>query len=183
MAKRHNRKHSIIDNLPAEIKDTVEDMIKSDFTYADIADYIKTTSGREISITSVWRHASNLNETVETLRMAQENFRVIMDEIQKYPQLDTTEGIIRLLSHYVLESIHNTPEERWQTIDPARLIQQSTSLVRAAAYKNNMDIKNKDILDAGYEQVKVMMFDSLSKERPELYTELSKFIDTKRGDD
>lgn len=180
--RRKNRKHSIIDKLPEAIKNTVEDMIKSDFTYAQIADYIKQQTGNEISITSVWRHASNLNETIETLRMAQENFRVIMEEIQKYPQLDTTEGIIRLLSHYVLETIHSTPEERWQTIDPAALIQTATSLVKAAAYKNNMDIKNKDILDAGYEQVKVMMFEALSKERPELYTELSKFIDTKRED-
>ena len=42
--------------------------------------------------------------------MAQENFRVIMEEINKYPALDTSEGIIRLLSHNVLESIQNTSE-------------------------------------------------------------------------
>ena len=33
------RKHSKIDKLPPDIKDTVEDMIRSDFTYSEIADY------------------------------------------------------------------------------------------------------------------------------------------------
>lgn len=182
MAKRKNRKHSLIDKLPPEIKETVDEMLKADFTYAEVADYIKTT-GQSISLSSVGRYAACLNETVQTLRMAQENFRVIMDEIQKYPQLDTSEGIIRLLSHQVLEAIQSTPEERWQDVDPTVLLRQGSALVRAAAYKNNMDIKNKDILDAGYEQVKVTMFEALAKERPELYAELSKFIDTKRGDD
>ena len=32
------RKHSKIDKLPPDIKDTVEDMIRSDFTYSEIAD-------------------------------------------------------------------------------------------------------------------------------------------------
>lgn len=180
MGKRR-RKHSIIDKLPSDIKETVEDMMKSDFTYAEIADYIKSSTDTDISITSVWRHASGLNESIETLRMAQENFRVIMDEINRYPQLDTTEGIIRLLSHYVMESIQNTSEDDWQSIQPDQLIKQATSLVKAAAYKNNMDIKNKDILDVGFESVKTMVFESMAKEKPELYRDVAKFLDSKRS--
>lgn len=172
------RKHSKIDKLPCTLKDTVEQMMQNDFTYAEIADYIKG-QGYEISVTSVWRHASNLNATLQTLRMAQENFRVIMEEINRYPQLDTTEGIIRLLSHHVLETIHKTPEESWKSIDPEDLIRQANSLVRAAAYKNHMDIKNKDILDAGLEQVKVLVFETMSKERPDLYKEVSAFLAAK----
>ena len=96
---RKRRKHSKIDKLSPELKATVEDMMKADFTYAEIADYIKDQTDQPISISSVCRYAANLNESVETLRMAQENFRVIMEEINKYPALDTSEGIIRLLSH------------------------------------------------------------------------------------
>ena len=79
-----NRKHSIIDSLPATLKDTVEQMMQENFTYAEIADFIKQ-NGYEISTTSVWRYASNLNASIQQLKMAQENFRVIMDEIGKYP--------------------------------------------------------------------------------------------------
>ena len=170
------RKHSIIDKLPLEVKNTVEEMIKSNFTYAEIADYIKSETQQPISLTSVWRYASNLNETIQSLKMAQENFRCVMEEIEKYPQLDTTEGILRLLSHYVFETINSAPEDYWKGIDPDALIKQSMSLVKAAAYKKNMDIKNKDILEAGYEQVKVQMFEVMSKENPKLYTEVIKYL-------
>lgn len=175
MASNKNRKHSKIDKLPEEIKDTVEQMMQADFTYNEIADYIRDC-GFEISTTSVWRHATNLNATVETLRMAQENFRVIMDEIARYPQLDTSEGIIRLLSHHVIEAINNTEEAHWKNIDPMKLIQQANALVRASSYKANMDIKNKDIMDAGLEQVKTLVFEAMARENPTLYTEVSQFL-------
>ncbi|MGE5494602.1 MAG: phage protein Gp27 family protein [Burkholderiales bacterium] len=81
------RKHSKIDKLPDNLRCAVEQMMQTDFTYAEIADYIKQ-QGYEISITSVWRHATTLNATVQSLRMAQENFRVIMEEVARYPQLD-----------------------------------------------------------------------------------------------
>ncbi|MEG2286059.1 MAG: phage protein Gp27 family protein [Eubacterium sp.] len=178
MASGKNRKHSKIDKLPENIKDTVEQMMQADFTYNEIADYIRDC-GFEISTTSVWRHATNLNATVETLRMAQENFRVIMDEIAKYPQLDTSEGIIRLLSHHVIEAINNTNEEQWKEIDPMKLIQQANALVRASSYKSNMDIKNKDIMDAGLEQVKTLVFEAMARENPKLYSEVTQFLKTK----
>lgn len=179
---RKRRKHSKIDKLSPELKATVEDMMKADFTYAEIADYIKDQTDQPISISSVCRYAANLNESVETLRMAQENFRVIMEEINKYPALDTSEGIIRLLSHNVLESIQNTPEEKWKNIDPEALLKQATSLVKAAAYKKNMDLKNEDILNAGFEQVKSMVFEAMARERPDLYKDVAKFLEEKRRD-
>ena len=175
MAKR---KHSNIDKLPDPIKDTVEQMMQSNFTYAEIADYIKQ-QGFPASISSICRHAKTLNATVQSLRMAQENFRVIMEEVNRYPGLDTGEGIIRLLSHQVIDTINKMPEERWATINPEDLIRQATSLVRAASYKQRVDLQNKDVLDAGLEQVKVLVFESMSKERPDLYKEVAAFLASK----
>lgn len=164
---KQRRKHSIIDKLPNTLKDTVDQMCQTDFTYAEIVDFIKD-AGYDISVSSVWRYASSLNASLQSLRMANENFRVIMDEVAKYPQLDTTEGIIRLLSHQVLDAIQKTPEEKWADVDPADLIKQSTALVRAASYKQKTDLQNKSILDAGYEQVKVLVFEAMARENPEL---------------
>ena len=175
------RKHSKIDKLPADIKDTVEEMIRSDFTYAEIAEYIQAQTDVPISTASICRHARNLNESIETLRMAQENFKVIAEELNRYPDMDAGEGIIRLLSHYVLESINNTPEEQWKSLKPDELIKHATSLVKAASYKKNLDIKNEDILSAGFEQVKSMVFEAMARERPELYSEVAKFLEEKKA--
>lgn len=178
-----NRKRSKIDRLPGSLKDAVEKMIlcPAQFTYEDIVNYIQD-NGFEISMTSVWRHAANLRASLETLHMAQENFRVIMEEMQRYPQLDTTEGIIRLLSHHVLEAVRHVDESEWKGLDPLKLMREATSLTRAAAYKSKIDLENKDTLEKGLEAVKTLAFETLAKDDPELYTRFTEFIDGRLGE-
>ena len=115
------RKHSIIDKLPAEIKETVDEMVRANFTYRDIVDYIKST-GNDISLASVGRYAANLNETVRSIRMAQENFRAIMEETERHPNLDATDGILCILSNQLLEAVNSLPEEQLQSADLNSLI-------------------------------------------------------------
>ena len=176
------RKHSKIDKLPDTLRADIEQMMLSDFTYAEIARHIQS-KGFDVSPAAVYRHAKNLDATVKELRMAQENMRVIMDEIAKYPALDTTEGIIRLLSNNLLQTINQMPAEKWKNVDPEDLLKQSAALVRAATYKNHMDLKNKDMLDTGFEQTKAYIFEMLAKEKPELYKELAGFINTKKAEE
>jgi len=174
------RKHSKIDKLPGNLRGDVEQMMQADFTYAEIADYIKQ-QGHNISITSIWRHANTLNATVQSLRMAQENFRVIMEEVGKYPQLDASEAIIRLLSHQLLEAIRQKQPGDLAKMDTDKLLREASALIRAAAYKSRIDIQNKDDLDAGFEQVKTLVFEAMAKEEPELYSKVSKFLAEKGG--
>lgn len=177
------RKHSKIDKLPPSIKDEVEEMIKANFTYAEIAEYIQTETDTQISKAAICRYAKSLNESLTTLRMAQENFRCIADELNRYPDLDAGEGLLKLLTHYILERINNTPEEQWQSIKPDELIKHATTLVKAASYKKNLDLKNEELMSAGFEQVKSMVFETMGRERPELYSEVSKFLEEKAKSD
>lgn len=179
MSKK-NRKCSKIDRMPLKVKDTVEQMmLNPTITYREIAEFIRK-KGYEISLSSVQRHAANLNESASTLRMAQENFRVIMEEIEKYPNLDTTEGIIRLLSNHTMEAINNLPEERWKDLDPLKLMREATALTRAAAYKSKIDVDTQSSLDKGFEYVKDMIFETMQAENPRLYEQVSRFIAKKQ---
>lgn len=174
------RKHSIIDKLPADIKDTVDEMVRANFTYRDIVDYIKST-GNDISLASVGRYAANLNETVRSIRMAQENFRAIMEETERHPNLDATDGILCILSNQLLEAVNSLPEEQLQSADLNSLIKNSVALTKAVAYKKNIELKNRDILETGIEQVKAMIFEAMAEERPELYKEVMGFITAKQS--
>lgn len=169
------RRHSIIDKLPAEIKETVDEMVRANFTYRDIVDYIKST-GNDISLASVGRYAANLNETVRSIRMAQENFRAIMEETERHPNLDATDGILCILSNQLLEAVNSLPEEQLQSADLNSLIKNSVALTKAVAYKKNIDLKNRDILETGVEQVKSMIFEAMAEKRPEMYKEVMDFI-------
>ena len=97
------RKHSKIDNLEPAVKETVDEMIKTGAYYREIVDYIQS-HGVSISLAAVGKYAKNLMSTLDALRLSQENFRAIMEETDRYPDLDMTDGILRLLCNQMLDA-------------------------------------------------------------------------------
>lgn len=180
MSKK-KRRHYAIEKLHPDIKEAVDEMIKADFTYKEIVDYIRST-GNNISKSAVQRYASNLMETLQALRMTQANFRAMMEETSKYPDIDYTESILRLLSSQMLEAMNNLSDEEKKPTDMNTLIKNAVALTRASAYKKNIDIKNKTMLENGSEQFQGVIYELLHDERPELYKELKKFIKKKSAD-
>ena len=178
--KKKNRKHSIIDGLPSDLREAVDEMIKTDFTYHEIVEYIRK-NGVEISISSVQRYASGLNATLESLRLAQENFRAVMEETEKYRNLDVTDGILRLLSNQIFQAINNLPDEQAQNIDFGTLMKNAVALTRAVAYKKKIDIDTKDVLKNGADQFQSLIFEAMADENPELYRQVKKFIREKQS--
>lgn len=173
------RKHSKIDKLEPEVKATVDEMIKTGAYYREIVEYIRS-HGISISLAAVGKYAKNLMSTLDALRMSQENFRAIMEETERYPDLDMTDGILRLLCNQMLEAIGKLPEERLENIDFDTLSKNAVALTRAAAYKKNIDIKNRDMLENGAEQFKELIFEAMAAERPDLYKEVKQFIKAKQ---
>ena len=178
--KKKNRKHSIIDGLPSDLREAVDEMIKTNFTYHEIVEYIRK-NGVEISVSSVQRYASNLNATLESLRLAQENFRAVMEETEKYKNLDVTDGILRLLSNQVFQAINNLPEEQVQEIDFETLMKNAVALTRTVAYKKKIDIDSQSVLETGAEQFQSLIFEAMADEDPDLYKRVKKFIKEKQA--
>ena len=177
--KKKNRKHSIIDGLPADLREAVDEMIKADFTYHEIVEYI-CRNGVQISVSSVQRYAANLNETLQSLRLAQENFRAVMEETEKYKNLDVTDGILRLLSNQVFQAINNMPEKQAET-DFETLMKNAVALTRAVAYKKKIDIGSQSVLENGADQFQSLIFEAMADEDPELYRRVKKFIKEKQS--
>lgn len=121
--KAGNRKHSKIDALDPALRETVEQMLLSGSTYSEIVDFLGE-NGVGISVASVCRYARAYQAEVQMLNMAQENFRRMMDELDKYPDLDTTEAIIRLTSQNLLTALANTSEEDWQGVSVDKMLRE-----------------------------------------------------------
>lgn len=179
--KKYRRKHYAIEKLPEDVKNDVDEMIKADFTYADIVEYIKN-SGYSISRSSVKRYATNLLTTLQELRMAQENFKAIMEEAEQYKDVDYTECIMRLIGCNILEVLNTIPKENIQNVDFVTLMKSAVSLTRAATYKKNVEYKTEDIQKIGVEQVQSMLFTTLASDHPELYKELKQILKDKFKD-
>ena len=177
--KAGNRKHSKIDALDPALKETVEQMLLSGSTYSEIVDFLRE-SGVGISVASVCRYARTYQASVQMLSIAQENFRRMMDELDKYPNLDTTEAIIRLTSQNMLNALVNSSEEDWQGVSIDKMLRESNALIRAAAYKKRVEIQNQDTTEAGLEAVKSLVWEAMAKERPDLYRQVNDFLTVKK---
>ena len=166
MGRRSNRKHSKIDGLAPELKATVEQMLLSDATYAEIVDFLED-NGVSISIASVCRYAQAYQANVE---------------LERYPDLDTTEAIIRLTSQNMFNALVNTTEEDWKGIKVDKMMKEATGLIRAAAYKKRVEVQNQDTTEAGLDAVRTLVFQAMAKERPDLYAEVTKFLAAKKAE-
>lgn len=174
------RKHSKIDSLPADIKEAVEQMIMGDYTYRDVCDFVRETANITLSEAAVCRYAQGLNASVQEIRLASENMRALTEEMQKFPQLDTTEGIARLVSHKVLQAVQQMDEIALKEADPLKLIEKATALIRAVSLKNSTDIRTANLKNVAFESFKEDIFDAMAKENPELYRSLVQFINSKQ---
>ncbi len=174
------RKHSKIDSLPSDIKEAVEQMIMGDYTYRDVCDFVRETANVTLSEAAVCRYAQGLNASVQEIRLASENMRALTEEMQKFPQLDTTEGIARLISHKVLQAVQQMDEIALKEADPLKLIEKATALIRAVSLKNSTDIRTANLKNMAFESFKEDIFDAMAKENPELYRSLVQFINSKQ---
>lgn len=173
---KHTRRHYAVDKLPPEIRETIDEMIKADFTYKEIVDYVKL-SGKSISISAIQRYASNLMQTLQNIRLSQANFRAIMETVKEYDDVDFTEPLTRLLCGQLLEKINSLSDKQLQEIGMESVIKSTVALTRAVAYKRNVEMKSQTVMEKCAEEFDGMMFQALANEKPELYREIQKFVE------
>ena len=91
-----NRKHRKIDKLPPEMKATVEEMILDGqrYLYRDRGLF----AGARVQPVGFERVPlrAGIRRNLQTLQIAQANFRNMLDELERYPDLDTTEALVRV---------------------------------------------------------------------------------------
>lgn len=110
MGRNNRRACGKIDKLPSDLKDTVDQMLVSGQTYREIVSYL-AENGEQLSQAAVSRYASRFLANAQQLRIAQENFRMILTETERYPELDPAEAILRMASQKVLMPYQNLTKD------------------------------------------------------------------------
>jgi hypothetical protein len=174
-----NRKHSKIDTLPPEMKSTVEEMIlDGGVTYNEIVAYLEK-AGYSLSVSSVCRYAQGYVQNLQTLQIAQANFRNMLDELDRYPDLDTTEALVRVASQNLMTALASKKDEDWSAVSVDKLMNQISGLTRAVAYKKRIELQNKNDLQAGTDDLKSQLWSTMAKEQPELYKQVAGYLERK----
>jgi len=98
-----------IDKLQPALKDTVDQMLMSGESYREIR---RCLAENEVILSqaSVCRYAKRFLANAEQLRIAQENFRMILTETERYPNLDPTDILLlRLIAYTSIKSSSSFP--------------------------------------------------------------------------
>lgn len=172
----HIKKRNAIARLPDNIRAVVDQMIlANEVKYSDVVEYLR---GKNVSLneTTVCRYARDFYANIQTLQRTHDNFRIMMEEMDKYPSLDTTEGIVRVMSQHVFQRLANATPEELSGVPIDKLMGETNALIRAVAYKRRTDIQNEDIMDVGLEKVKTLLFDTMAREQPDLYKQVTAYI-------
>lgn len=177
---KRNRSHGKIASLPPQLRNAVDEMLKATtFTYEDIKQYL-AENGVSVSESAICRYARNLCADLEAIRIAQENFKALMAEAEKCPELDTTAVLTRIASHRMLDALVNKPAEEWSGMRIDKLLQEISGMTRAVAYKERIAVQNKDEVTAALDEVKAQVFSALAAERPELYEQVARWLGQKK---
>lgn len=177
---KRNRSHGKIASLPPELRNAVDEMLKATtFTYEDIKKYLQE-NGVSVSESAICRYAQNLCADLEAIRIAQENFKALMAEAEKCPELDTTAVLTRIASHRMLNALVSKPEDEWSEMRVDKLLQEINGMTRAVAYKERLAQQNKDDVTAALDEVQAQVFAALATERPELYEQVARWLSKKK---
>lgn len=171
MSRKKRRVSGTIDRLPEELRGTVNQMLLVHSSYREIAQYLGE-HGVELSQMAVCRYAARYLTTVEELRMSQENMRLIMEEIDKYPGLDVSEAILRVAGQNIFTALTSVSEESWGSINPQKLIKEASGLVRAAGYKRRIDQQVRTDTETAIEASQALLSEVMKKNHPELYAQV-----------
>lgn len=171
MKKNTRRATGKIDKLPADLKDTVDQMLVSGQTYREIVQYLYD-NGEQLSQAAVSRYAQRFLANAQQLRIAQENFRMILTETERYPELDPAEAILRMASQKVFDAISKLDETQFDDVSAEDLLRQATALSRAVVYKKKADTDVKSDKQIALEEQQSLLYDTIKKSNPRLYNDL-----------
>lgn len=171
MGRNNRRACGKIDKLPSDLKDTVDQMLVSGQTYREIVAYL-AENGEKLSQAAVSRYAARFLANAQQLRIAQENFRMILTETERYPELDPAEAILRIASQKVFDALSNLNDSQFEDVSAEDLLRQATALSRAVVYKKKSDTEVKSDKQIALEENQSLLYDTIKKNNPRLYNEL-----------
>ena len=136
------RRNGKISRLPIALRDSVDKMLMAGATYREIVQFLRENDV-ELSRQAVCNYARQFLCTTQQLRMAQENYKLLLDEMERTPEMDTSEAIIRVVSNAILNTLASATPEEWKDIKMGTLLREANSLIKVTAHKQRTEVLNR----------------------------------------
>ncbi len=169
------RRNGKISRLPIALRDSVDKMLMAGATYREIVQFLRENDV-ELSRQAVCNYARQFLCTIQQLRMAQENYKLLLDEMERTPEMDTSEAIIRVVSNAILNTLASATPEEWKDIKMGTLLREANSLIKVTAHKQRTDVLNRTAEQKALEAIRAEIFSALRDKDPELFERLSRTL-------
>ena len=167
------RSYGKIASLPPEVRNAVDNMILScTVRIPEIQAYIQEKADVSVSESTVSRYGKRLADSYRDLMIAQESFESLRKEVEKYPEQDAAEVLLRIAIHKMMVALTSKTDEEWNDIALDKLLREMNAQTKAVAYARRLDIQSKDDTQAAMGELKAEFFSALGTEHPELYRQL-----------
>lgn len=99
-----NRAHGKIDNLPADVRENVEQQLMSGETYEAIADGLKD-QGYDVHYSSVGRYGRRYLKKFESVRVAQQFAKLLAEDNVERPPTEIHEANNMIMNQIIMETL------------------------------------------------------------------------------
>lgn len=177
--RRRTRVSSKIDRLPPEIKQQVDDMmLDNTISFQEISDWLKEM-GFDISRGAVGRYSLRKTAAAERLAENLEQTKVILDWIERNPNIDPAKAAQMALTSGLMQRISTADEEYLEMpLDKAGRLLTSLRRVDVAERKLVFDMRSK--IDLAFEQLENQIMDVI-KHDPVLSAQLRDLLTKAKG--
>lgn len=163
-SRRRPRADSKITQLPVNIQDQVDAMIRdSSNTYADISDWLKE-QGFTISKSAVGRYALHVNRAAQRVIETLERTKAIADAVENNPDMDYTKASRILMMEGLVRRVSTAEDDFLQMpLDKAGRLIDSLSRTEAYEQKVRYDMRRK--AELAFEQLETELMDAIKQDQ------------------
>lgn len=165
------RKHSIVNDLPEDVKEELDNLLVKGITYVNISEWLKE-QGYSISKSTVGKYALETKKLSIRLIETQTRVRELI-KVARQNQDDEglVEGALQIASNKLSEEIAMI-EDDLEDLPPDKKIELMIKLARAKAYKDKIYAALREEYETAYKKFKDMVYAELATEHPEIAEKL-----------
>ena len=173
------RRNGKIARLPVALRDSVDKMLLAGATYREIVQFLRENDV-ELSRQAVCNYARQFLCTTQQLRMAQENYKLLLDDFAS--TVTRALYFFVVVSNAILNTLASASPEEWKDIKMGTLLREANSLIKVTAHKQRADMLNRTAEERALEGVRAELFSALRDKDPELFARLSNTLDDIKPD-
>ena len=172
--RRRPRADSKITQLPVNIQDQVDAMIRdSSNTYADISDWLKS-QGYTVSKSAVGRYAMHVNKAAQRVIETLERTKAIADAVENNPDMDYTKASRIIMMEGLIRRVSTAEDDFLQMpLDKAGRLIDALSRTEAYEQKVRYDMRKK--AELAFDQLEAELMSAI-KQDPALSGELHSIL-------